>query len=382
MMTSRYTLQTGVTGNGMHLDDRLSLLAEALANAGYRTAAVVANPVLSAASGYDQGFETFVEMWRPGASQDAENVTAEATNWLKQMGGERPFFLWVHYIDPHTPYRPPPPYHEMFVGDAYYDASWTVELGPDWKDDLGTIPRIAHLGSRREVDYYIAEYDAEIRYSDLHIGALLDTIGAMNLLDESLMVFAADHGESLGDHNYFFEHGRFPYDATVRVPLLVRWPRHGGAGRVVETPVSLLDVVPTILDVASLPPLIDAAGTSLLPLIRGDADGRAPPVFTEAGYAGGRMYSVRNRRHKLIHVPKPAQQETMQGTPFELYDVIADPNERENLVGVDVETTRQMAKVMLEWLTHSNVSQGQNAKKVEPDLQTREAMRALGYIHD
>jgi arylsulfatase A-like enzyme len=171
-------------------------------------------------------------------------------------------------------------------------------------------------------------------------------------------------------------------DATVRVPLLVRLPHHEGVGRVVETPVSLLDLVPTILDVSDLSPTIDAGGVSLLPLIRGDGDRGHPLVFTQAGYKGGRVHAVRNQVHKLIYVPRTKQRETMQGTPFELYDVRGDPRERENLADVEAKTVRELSRVLFEWLARLQTHEGHDEKTPELDPQTREAMRALGYLRE
>jgi glucan phosphoethanolaminetransferase (alkaline phosphatase superfamily) len=209
MMTGTYAHHHGlVRYTQQRLPDRFVVLAEVLRNANYDTVGIVTNGNLAKAFNFDQGFATYVEMWRTFADERAEHVTDHALSWLKQNASHHTFFMWLHYSDPHAPYEPPPPYSEMYVGDRYYGGTQRVGFNADFDTDMGGIPGRSRLGDHDVLDYYVAQYDAEIRYTDDNIGKVLTAVTSMGLTANTLIVLTADHGESLGSHDYYFEIGR------------------------------------------------------------------------------------------------------------------------------------------------------------------------------
>ena len=192
-------------------------------------------------------------------------------------------------------------------------------------------------GSRRELGWYIANYDREIAYTDAMIGRLLDSIEASGFFSNSLIVLTADHGESLGEHSYFFEHGWYPYNATAWVPFVVYWPGVPDPGRRVSYPVSLMHLMPTVVDLMGLE--VDNPrfhGASLAQVLRGQQDRIDDYVVVQAGEGGLQRHefllSIEDARWKLVHVPNERYQRQMQGMEHELYEVRSDRMETRNVV--------------------------------------------------
>ncbi len=166
------------------------------------------------------------------------------------------------------------------------------------------------------------------------MGILLKALEDRGLAKNTVVVLTSDHGESLGDHNYFFDHGRFPYDDCVHVPMIVRAPGLGKPGQVVTSPVQLIDLVPTLLDLTGLPPDPNAEGKSLRRLLAGEHPGgsRWAYAFTESGYAQNYQRSITSEHYKLVYVPDAGDRRFMKGSELELYDLKADPKETKNLI--------------------------------------------------
>lgn len=394
---SLVSLHTGTypRTNGVTRDTQQALpasqvtIAERLADAGWATGAVVTNANLARVFGFDQGFDRYIEVWkdvRPDHPERAGYVTDHALEWLAQRPKDRPFFLWVHYVDPHARYRPPPPFDGMFVGDAHYDAGRHAPLHEGRDDDMDGIPARARLGDRDEVDFYVAQYDAEIRYADHEIGRLLAAIDTDVLRARTAVVLTADHGESLGEHRYFFDHGRLPYDTCARVPLVVRPPASDDGndrarGRVIERPVELIDVFPTLLAFAGLPDWPAAEGHDLAPLLAGGDDpGRPTWAITESGYTELWQRSIRNERWKLVHVRDPADRALMTGAEWELYDVIADPGETRNLWNDAPAEAERLRAALADWVQRGPAQPPAPIRTVPIDRETEERLRSLGYV--
>jgi arylsulfatase len=231
------------------LDDDALTVAELLSNAGYATAAFVSNPVLSRPRNLDQGFEIYddhmtrSERNRRLMEREAEPATDAALSWARVA--RSPWFLWVHYQDPHGPYDPPGsrPSVEPPGGDS-------LPLLDD-HSGLRGIPRYQALGEVRSATAYERRYLEEVRYVDLHVARL---IAGLDALDEAnAILLTADHGEALGEDEYFFAHGHSLGLDQIRVPLLVRLPARDFEARVSARPVSTLDIAPTLLQLAGLP---------------------------------------------------------------------------------------------------------------------------------
>ena len=326
------------------LSDDFVLLPETLKNAGYNTIGVT--PFVAAAHNFHQGIDASVKTWEEfSENYDAEEVTEYAISWLKDNADKRKFFMWLHYSDPHTPYEPPEPYNELYVGDRHYNDSKTIPFHSGPYDNMGGISTRVRLGTHDEVDYYVAQYDGEIRYMDESVGKLLDAIKTMGLSDNTMIIFTADHGESLGDHDFYFAHGLLPYDASFKVPLIVKIPDLQSKVKVLDQPVELIDIMPTILDVLSISDNKETQGKSLVPLMLGDSNAISEFAFGEAGIQKtNHQRVIRTRKWKLIYVPSKAHQQIMRGMPFELYDIEKDPNELNNLIEVETQIAEELKK--------------------------------------
>jgi arylsulfatase A-like enzyme len=385
MMTSTYPHRNGVIRTARQpLPQRHLTLAEILKDAGYSTVGIVTNGNLSKAYGFNQGFDQYIQAWQESASvdaEDAERVTEYAISWLRRHSHAKPFFMWLHYSDPHARYEPPPAYDGLYVGDIYHDGSRRAPLNPGFNDDIGGIPRRSRLADRDDINYYIAQYDAEIRYTDEHIGKVLRTLETMRLSENTMIIFTADHGESLGEHNYYFEHGRLPYDHCVRVPLIIKTPTVDSKNRIIRQPVELINVLPTVLDNLNISVPREAQGKSLVPLMLGDTRSVPEYAFTEAGYARNYQRVIRTQKWKLIYAPDEKDQRIMQGMPFELYDIENDPNELNNLVHVEAELAEKLKSELFKWIKSSagTDNPATSPRRVTVDRATERVLRSLGY---
>jgi arylsulfatase A-like enzyme len=218
LFTATYGKDNGMVRQvGVPLSCRFRMLAEVLAEQGYGTHAVVANGALAREFHFDQGFETYVETWKLPVEEDrdpngATAVTNLAIGVLDRIDRSRPFFLWVHYLDPHFPYAAPLPWRDRFQGDAHYDESTKVHVFADKPtNQMYGIGRDQVLDGRDDLAFYVARYDAEIAYADEQIGRLLQEVAVRGLDRATLTVVTSDHGESLAEHHYHFDHGRFAF---------------------------------------------------------------------------------------------------------------------------------------------------------------------------
>lgn len=270
--TGKYAQNHGVTRNVLAIPDEQRMLAELLQEE-FRTGAVVSNGTMSPARRYDAGFDDFRLVgftWQ---------VSEYGLRWLKRHGESR-FFLWLHYLDPHGPYQPPRRQNEIFLGDELYDPSRRVPLdysptpGLNPNHVLGAVPAYQRLGSIDVVDYYVAQYDAEIRYVDEQLARVLHYLEASGLDERTMVVLTSDHGESLGEHDYYFEHGMLVNEGSIHVPLIISHP-HLDQPQHVDALVQSIDVLPTLLSQLDLDHPEGMDGVDLSGLLRsGDGGGR------------------------------------------------------------------------------------------------------------
>lgn len=404
LFTGRYPQSHGVHDNAVYfLGAEQSTLAELLQARGYATGAFVSAFVLDAQFGLDQGFEAYDDAvdtplmrfdvslleqadlpderkrWEATVGtayqRRGDATTKAALQWLGGLGA-RPFFLWVHYFDAHQPYQPPPP--------------WDLEFDRDYRGPLDGDQRTFWQRFRRQqivqadVDHMKALYDGEIAWQDECLGRLLDGVRAVGRLDETLVVVVADHGEGFGEHGQIWEHNSELYDEAVRVPLVVRRPDPSAHGERVAGLVRTLDVAPTILDWLGLPPEPAMQGTSLLAFTDADAARRAQAeapgsILLEAlrerqiNPVEQSLVALRSERFKVIVRLDRAGQPVRT----ELYDLVADPAEKEDLAARDPERAERLREEALRMLRELPAPASQNARELgELD---NEALRALGY---
>jgi choline-sulfatase len=341
IFTGLYPIAHGVRNNGnFYLADRFPTLATILKAEGYRTAAFVSSFILDRRYGLARGFDSYDDRME---GQDTQVVALEAERrgdgtalvldrWLATQAAApgAPFFAWLHLYDPHEPYRPPQPFREMFADDPY---------------------------------------DGEIAFDDAIVASVLDKLRELQLLDHTVVAVVGDHGESLGDHGEE-THSMLVYESALHVPLILWRPGRLPAGLVVEQPVRLTDLAPTLLETLGAPPLVTDHGTSLAPLFRGAPLARVPPVYAETYLPlfymnWAPLRAIRDERFKLIEAPAP-----------ELYDLAHDPGERTNLYAANTGVAAALRRA-LERLTAG----GEGAMEVgRLDSDTAERLASLGYL--
>lgn len=372
LMTSHYPHETQVLRNYHQLPSGAVTLAELVKTAGWRTGAVISNFSLRRGSGFEQGFDDYDDRmedvatpkWE-GIERVAPKTTAAALEWLRQHRRER-FFLWVHYMDPHIPYTPPSPYNTMFLQDPNGPNGLPAQL-PLLSVNTGTggIPFSAQLGTERDARYYVSQYDGEIRFLDHWLGELLKEVRALGLLDRTVIVFTADHGEGMGEHEYYFNHPEFVYSALLHVPLLLRLPGGSPGSREFPEPVALVDVLPTILHLLSLesPPAIK--GRNLL-------NPQPGPIWAETSFLGPKRALISNGLKLIIQDERPA-----------LYDLNRDFHEGRDLLADGSLPNLAVAKRMKEEVEaiaeHDALTLGPPVKwDILPESQRK--LKALGYV--
>jgi arylsulfatase A-like enzyme len=370
LFTSLYPLAHGIVRNGLELRASERTLAELLRERGYATAAFVSSFVLDARFGFAQGFELYDDdfeaerasfparhEWeeheiRAGFDRPADATTRRAVAWLESgRDPGRPFFLFVHYFDPHAPMSPPEPHAARFAP------------GP---------------GASR-LEQRIGRYDGEIAFADDQIGVLLAALARAGLAERTLVAVTGDHGEGLLSHGQM-AHGVHLYEEAVRVPLVLRWPGVVPAGRVVEAPVALVDLAPTLLEL--LGTAGPEAGFQGQSLARALVDGVEPdpghPIHLQRRHYDGErvgdewvegdLYGVRQGRWKYL--------ESGDGSRRELYDLAADPGETANLVDQRPDQMRRLAARIASW---RQASRRPGEAPRDLGASEREGLRALGY---
>jgi arylsulfatase A-like enzyme/tetratricopeptide (TPR) repeat protein len=344
LLTGLYPISHGTRINGTFvLADEFTTLAEVLSEQGYSTGAFVGSFVLDSRFGISQGFDTYddemsampeaLSHYKP--ERTAEAVTKAAADWVKQV--EEPFFAFVHYYDPHTPYLPP------------------VAYGMKYPERL---------------------YDGEIAFTDAEFGKLMNAVRGMGVLERTLIVLVSDHGEGLGDHGER-EHGLLIYDSTMEVAFMIRVPAghelaeaSGMPGRVGQV-VELIDVFPTVLDMLGIDVSAEIDGRSVVPLLEGAS---LPPklcyletLYPNLAYKWSPLRGVRFGEWKYILAPEE-----------ELYNLTEDSGECRNLRQAN-ETMAEMLKGNL--LEIASRDQAGTAAREEPLTGAdTEKLKALGYV--
>jgi arylsulfatase A-like enzyme len=352
-------LRPEVHGANRRLDrlgDGPAVLPELLAAAGYQTAAVVANPNASAEFGLGRGFESFTLMaWDERRS---ERLNAVALDWLDRRDTERPFLLWIHTVDPHLPYDPPPRLRARFAPSVVGDLGTTERVGALQARDLE--------GEERLASDLLDLYDAEVASNDAAFGELLDALEARGLLDGALVFFLSDHGEEFFDHGGWI-HGHTLYREVLHVPLVVKWPGQR-VGRRVASPVQQVDLLPTVMDLLGLPAPAGLHGASLLGALPEDRPIAGHLEVDEWRAASVEVGSYKAVRHGHLGYP---------GRP-ELYRVDDDPRELEDLapaLGVLAGTLLTESRAAI--LGEEDRFHGAEAVI---DAEMRRRLEALGYF--
>jgi len=361
-------------------------MIEDIAAAGFVTAAFTEAAFVSSYFGMDRGFDVFEEAGAlrtvienetvAGGTEGAGIVTtfAAAKRWLTARGDE-PFVLLVHTYEIHMPYK---------------RTRWAKKQPPGRLDDILEMSELRRMQkgeltpTEEELDYISALYDGGVRFADKHVGELLTTLDTLGLTDETLIVVTSDHGEELGEHYPAFsaDHGHSLKDELLLVPLIVvdptqRWPQAR-----VPWQVRLCDVLPTVVELLGVANSRPVIGRSLVPMLRG-VEARHRLAMAGHTKVGPPRRALRDGSHKLIvrdgTEPGPGPALSPLVPPVQLYDLVEDPGERNDLQAEQGELVQALASALLRWQQQMGAAQ----VELRPEALDEEVMRQLrelGYV--
>jgi len=350
MLTGCDTMQHQIIAQGAktELSPDVKTLAELLGARGYWTGAAD-----NLGRWFSRGFDVYEGyQFAPdpeGGSRKGEAVTRTALSVLSQAASqEKPWFVFLHYWDAHTPYLPPAPYHRMFFGGDERDPrNRSMEPILNFKPFMHYFRQWA--GDVTDIEFLKAQYDAEIAYMDACLQHVFQRLDEMGVTEQTLVLITADHGEELDEHEMWFDHHGL-YDTNLRVPLIARMPGTIPAGLRVGGQVRLLDIAPTILEMAGVSETAGAApmqGRSVSPAFSGSlSGGTAEQVYlTECTWM--RKRGLRTADWKLIVA---RDHPDIHGRPpVELYDLRHDPGEQVNLADALPEVVESLSGDLESW---------------------------------
>jgi arylsulfatase A-like enzyme len=401
LFTGLYPIEHGATQENTRLGTGPSTLADILGARGYATFAASANPLVSANTGLDRGFDVFADTWR-GAGRHGHPEPAQHPNvravlgFLETLAPSQPFFVFVNYVEAHGPYQPPEPHRSRFLRD---DASPEMLRSALQR---GTVGYYLDPATIRPEEFEVLSdlYDGEVARVDALLGGLVDALDGAGRLENTLVVVTSDHGENLGEHGHF-RHVFSLYATTVRIPLLLVLPDDERAGEVRPEPVGLVDVFATVLARAGVTPPAGAAhGRDLLGALGADE-----PVFAEYYYplqalgpfpAGafeseGAPLAPYLRRLRSVQ-RGPLRAIGSSSGELELYDLSDDRDESRDLAGSPARATveRELRTLLDAFVSRAGgepplpdgAAGAPAAAFGELDEESLQRLRELGYLGD
>lgn len=321
-------------------------LAEILGKEGYETTCVGFQS--NAAS---RGFQNYLSFTSWGGINDgrlpkAENLNKVAIPELKRLAaGDKPFFLFLRHMDPHSPYLPPAQFERMFYDNNEYDENnKSMEPVYAFKPFCDYFRSWIPAGVT-DKDYVIAQYDGAVAYMDSCIQSIFTTLSALGLDDNTVVVINSDHGETLYDHDCYFDHHSI-YDNTLRVPTIIRYPGHIPAGLRVPGYCQHKDLLPTLAELMGFQAPADIDGESLMKMVRGEKTCLASEFYiTECTWM--RKHGWRTPQWKLIRALEP---DFHFKPAVELYDLLKDPEENHNVAAENPDIVDVLTKRMEAWI--------------------------------
>jgi arylsulfatase A-like enzyme len=357
------------------LAEELTTLPEVFRAQGYATAGIISHFLIGPRFNYDQGFDTFID---DEANADnmhghvsSEALSRQASEVLNDLSSKaKPFFLFVHYFDPHYDYQRHPEYGYASESAGRLDGKQTIEHLRELSDMTS-----------EESRFLKSLYDEEIRYTDQGIGMLLDELRRLELYDHTIVAITADHGEEFLDHGWL-GHTRTLYEELIRVPLIIRAPGIERPAREVESPVSLVSLASSLLDLAGVNPAgIGSHGASFAPMMRADGPRPSTIIFSEASFDSSMPADLGKKTNKksIIWERYKLVRDESSGE-LELYDLKKDPEERTDLSETSESLLQSLLPMLDERILASRPSESADTEDVELTEDELDRLRDLGYV--
>lgn len=383
LLTSQHGVHHQVYHDDERMDPELLTLAEKFRAHGYMCTAFTGGGFVSSAYGFAKGFDTYDEGSGGVFHKDsAARMSRAVSDWIDRNQGCE-FFLFLHTYQPHSPYACPPPYKVMFLNEN------SLFGEADLFDHLGGKENLYKPLPPSERQNLIDLYDGEIRYvDDRLIGPLVSQLKSLGLYDRTLIVFTSDHGEEFFDHGAW-GHGQSVYDELLKVPLILKFPSSKFRGQRTDSLVSLIDVMPTLLEHMGWDPaVLGLDGRSLIPILEGrETQNRV--FLADIGqnvmqsHVPKKIATNRERRKLILNDPYTEedlaffQYTPEKPDPVELFDLVSDPGEHLNAVNQDP----NLANALIRWINdfYAAARKAQTQKAVV-DQSVKDQLKALGYI--
>lgn len=386
LFTGLFPIGHQVTQENWRMGDHLTTLAEVFSEKGYETIGITENPMLNPRLNFEQGFSNYYEAWREsgGAENGAFHYFKESLDKRKK---NRPFFMFVNLIEPHSPYNSSRQFYYEFVSDR----SMKIEENMWPKFYSGE-----KIFTEKEIRHLNELYDAELLYTDYIVGGMAEELKSRGLWEDTVFIVTSDHGENIGDHG-MMDHVCSLNESIIRIPLLIYYPKHFSPGIRHDYPVQLTDIFPTLLEIAGIDPArYPSQGESLID--------RAPddiaPVLSEYYYPeqvlegmnrkglikrdGKEIPIDRHKRRIRALIIKDMKLIWGSNGRHELYDLAKDPGEKNNLIDAAEysETSRELLAMLDSMISKYDLKMGKarSVDKEELDKETLEKLKSLGYI--
>jgi arylsulfatase A-like enzyme len=371
------------------LPPRHLTLAECLKNRGYATVGISSSPVVTKSNtayslgGFEQGFDVYDESIAYGEAwnwqwRSPEGVIEKALDAIEQA--DRPLFLFLYIMDPHSDYRCPEPFNSRF--DPGYSGKEAVEKGQAGSFEERTLSGEDPGLDEADIRHLVALYDGEIAYADSQVGRLVERLREKNRLDDTILVLTSDHGEEFLEHGGV-QHGHTLYNEVIRVPLIIRYPPRIPEGTVLERRiVQSLDMTPTLLDLADITIPAEMQGESLMPLVQDSESPRREFAVSESPFAD--LKAVVTGKWKYIYTsgtrPLKPSLRSAQAPGGRLYDLEQDPGELRDVSSEHPEIAAGLHAALLDALPESERERlaAQKDLQIHPDV--REQLKSLGYL--
>jgi len=339
-------------------------IAEALRMKGYYNYAVVDNANLSKAFQFNQGFNEYIEVWEDidKKEESTRYITEKGIKFLEKKRNT-PFFLWLHYMETHTPYMPP----EKYIEHRYNGRDITKMKN---KIVAGTIHERTLLKNHPFEGYFTSLYEGAIKYVDEEIGKIIDLFYRKNWHKNTVLIISSDHGEDLGEYNFFFNHGMLTFNPSIKVPLIVYIPDF--KPRVITRPISLMDIYPTILHIVGLKPHQDIQGISLFHKYKN----RLLYII------GSGSFSVITRNGYHFTYLTPETCEKLKTQSRYLFNFYEDPHEKNNIITKHKILSEGLEKKYNGYrLSHNYLNSHEKTEEVKKlSEEALKNLKTLGYI--